>query len=195
MVIDSLLSEEDVMSMPDRTLEAFSKVFGVVVSQELYKYMYERDDNDPNVVEKLERVAGRAIMLNVFHLLAAERGVVKIANEYSLGTISDNLVDYDMLIEKLQWLKDNSRYLRSEIPSRTADDYNSACHLLEATNPNVCRVVKANKPLFCPPHEKATRTGMGRFISSNGWLKLLSACRFGQYCATHQVSSNNRRLL
>lgn len=200
-VLEDLLSEDEVLDMPDETLEAFVKMF----SQELFKALVEYTESssaNAAVVEKLNTAVGSVITRNTFHTKVNERGIKATTYNSQLKVLPQKVfsgeIDVDSLIDDLTWLDNNTHNLSSTLPTRTKVMFDDALARIKEyeANPVVHhdnriseQMVLYKDLLFFPKQTKPVETGMRSLtLNRNRWKMQLSAAKFLKYCIQNGIS-------
>ena len=200
-VLEDLLSEDEVLDMPDETLEAFVKMF----SQELFKALIEYTESsgaNPAVTEKLNTAVGSIITRNTFHTKVNARGIKATTYNSQLKVLPQKIfsgeIDADALIEDLTWLDENTHNLSSTLPMRTKVMYDDALARIREyeANPVVHhdnhiseQMILYKDLLFFPKQTKPVETGMRSLtLNRKKWTMQLAAAKYLKYCVQNGIS-------
>lgn len=199
-IIPCLISDADIQYMPDSLLIALSKVFDDILASKFKTYMSD-PKADQAVVDRIETLIGDSIRSQTFHETVINNGTRDIIANLAIETLAYAKQDYGLLIETLQWAKDNRRFMRATIDPRSSSSYQTlereACaydKLVFSNNypvvyDNLCERIKANKKLFYSPNEKQKGTRITAVMrkAQECDIALLGA-QYLQYCDTNSVS-------
>ena len=199
-IIPSLISDADIMYMPDSLLIAFSKVFDDILAGKFAEYMKHPDSN-PVVVGRLETIIGDSIKSHTFHNEVINSGARDIIMNISVETLAYKPMDYSLLLNTLTWAKKHRPYMRATIDPRSRSNYQSlekeaglfdAKATLEGyplVYPHLCERSKANKKLFYSPNEKSKGTRIGALVRKAQDCDIaLLGVQYVQYCNENNVS-------
>lgn len=200
-ILEGLLSENEVLDMPEETLEAYVRLFSQVLFKDLVDYM-ESSGANAEVVSKLKDVVGSVIARSTFHNKVKERGIKSTTYENKLKLLPQRIfsgeLDVDVLIEDLTWLDDNSHNLASTLPLRTKEMYENGLELIRQyeANPfaahdnNISEQMVLYKDLlFFPKQVKPVETGMRSLtLNKKKWKMQLRAAEYLKYCKENGVS-------
>lgn len=200
-VVNAILSEEEVLDMPQETLSAFTAVFNSEMLRNVNDYM-KRSDANPSVVNKLRECGSLALKGSVFSTQVTDKNIQQMVRKCDLRSLPDlaynHEVDLNEVIDALTWLSENEMELQATIAPRTEDKYKAA--LEEVTkyqkNPefnhqhNIPVIMKSYKTtLFCPKQEKARKTDTSRLATNRLYWKMqLVASKYLDYCTSKGIS-------
>lgn len=198
-IIPSLIAEQDIQYMPDSLLLAFSRVFDDILASKFNAYI-SNPQADKSVVGRIVSVIGDSIKSHTFHETVIANGTKDIVSNLSLETLAYAHQDYGLLINTLQWAKENRPYMRATVNPRSRVNYEALEReargydnlVMNNQYPviydNMYERIKANKKLFYSPNEKEKGTRINVVIrkSQDCDIALLGA-KYLQYCKENNL--------
>lgn len=200
-IIEDILSEQEVLDMPEETLTSFSKLFNASMNNKVEEYL-ANPEASPEVVEKLNICLGDAILQNTFHLHVKDRKIKSLLLHNNMKDLPmlvyGHDIDVDEFIEQLEWLSDNEKNIRATLPARSAMTYRTVVDEISQFQedksvphdhnlPVLLRMYKQS--LFCPTHEKPQSTGMrGLSMNKSRWKMQLKAAIYLKYCVDNSIA-------
>ena len=87
-VVNAILSEEEVLDMPQETLSAFTAVFNSEMLRNVNDYM-KRSDANPSVVNKLRKCGSLALKGSVFSTQVTDKNIQQMVRKCDLRSLPD----------------------------------------------------------------------------------------------------------
>lgn len=178
--IDGILDEAFFKVASPECLTALSKLIDDAMALRFIKYLNSTTVDNP-VAATINNYLGQAIKVSTFHLKLIERGSAKVVEKIELDTVADMRFDQHAVIEELEFLEQNIKYVRSYLEPRRKVDYDAFVSLLPAGYKT--KVVN-NRVMFYQPHAKPRSTGVGIINKKRDvWTIALKGLKYREYIA------------
>lgn len=201
-IIAGMLSDVDMQYMSDSLICAFGDVLNELLAKRFKTYMTNPQANE-EVVSRLNNLIGVNIKILTFSDELVNNGVRDTVIGLKLDTLAYQPCDYGFLHETLEYVLENSRYMRAVLSARSKESYDNLIAEAgkfdaESANkilvyPKLKQRIMANKKIFYNPHERSTVTRLGCI------LRRLQDCTVGlrgteylQYCLENNVCGYRR---
>ena len=169
-ILNSLLSEEEVMEMSDECLTAFIKVLDIRYIKSIASYIKEgRKDVSDKLIECGKIYIAPMIILNeILNLPTVSiKRLPTLVKEVSTGDI--NLQEYSYALDAITKYKDE---MTSLLPGRNSATYNEALELIiqyenssSHRTHNISAYMRSVKSMFLPTKKETSRnTGLSSYI-------------------------------
>jgi hypothetical protein len=186
-VLRELLSEQDVLEMPDVSIEAFSRLLDDKLAARIHAY-YSDPAAEARAKERVQDKLIPSVERMMFGLLVKERGLVAFVSDMTLDSLRHMNIDRAKAIADLEWLLANKSKLKAYIEPRRKDDY--LC-FLKGLGATAASQVKANSALFYDRLEKPRSTGMGVLIyKADKWEMALKGLKYLEYLSARNLQSS-----
>lgn len=201
-IIAGMLSDVDVKYMDDSLICAFGEVLNELLAKRFKTYV-TNPQADKEVVSRLETLIGPNVKVLTFSDELVNNGIRDTVLGLKLDTLAYQPCDYKFLHETLEYVLENSKYMRAVISARSRESYEKL--IAEASKfdsknamqalvyPKLKQRIMANKKIFYNPHERSSATRIGCI------LRRLQDCTIGlrgteylQYCLDNTVNGYRR---
>lgn len=178
--INGVLDETFFKVASPECLTALSKLIDDALAVRFTNYLNSTTVDNP-IAAIINNYLGQAIKMATFHMQLLERGSAKVVEKIELETIANMRFDQRAVIEELEFLEKNIKYVRSFLEPRRKADYDAFVALLPA---GYKTKVANNRVMFYQPHAKMRSTGVCIINRKRDvWTIALKGLKYREYIA------------
>ncbi len=204
-IIPGLLTETEFRFFDSDTYEALTAVASDIVCDQINQYI-DSPDADSAIVDALEAHMGDILSRFRLNKRIIDEKVIDYIDSLVPETLAQQDVDYQQIIDKLQFLEDNYTSIVINVTPSKKQDYENfvsaifkvTCSMrsqgVNTTYPDLVSAIEDNKFIFYTPGQKTRTTKVNRVLSTRRkWTMALNGSRYLLYCQEHDIDAAERR--
>ena len=204
-IIPNILGEIEFLYLDADGYGDLRNVLNTTIAKYIKRYI-DNPNADETVANKVRAMLGKDIVGLTMRETLQEKGILDLVTAISPITVLTLVEEQPDILDKLEYLEENSQNMRVTIKPAKSDDYahfrSDVARTIDAikrdgkqpTYPDIIKRLDANKQAFYHPNGKAQGTGIGIINAKHQqWTMCLKGLRFKKYCDEKNLNYIQRR--